>query len=68
MQAGLVAYEGREYDPSRFLQPETVAKVIADTVNAPRDAHIHEVVVRRRDFGARRAERRLRAEIARRRG
>ena len=46
MQEGLVAYEGREYDPSRFLQPETVAKVIADTVNAPRGAHIHEVTVR----------------------
>jgi NADP-dependent 3-hydroxy acid dehydrogenase YdfG len=48
MQEGLVAYEGKEYDPSRFLQPETVAKVIADAVNAPPDAHIHEVIVRPR--------------------
>jgi NADP-dependent 3-hydroxy acid dehydrogenase YdfG len=46
MQEGLVAYEGRDYDPSKFLQPETVAKVIADAVNAPPDAHIHEVIVR----------------------
>ncbi len=48
MQEGLVAYEGGEYDPSRFLSPETVAKVIADAVNAPADAHIHEVIVRPR--------------------
>jgi NADP-dependent 3-hydroxy acid dehydrogenase YdfG len=48
MQEGLVAYEGREYDPSQFLSPESVAKVTADAVNAPRDAHIHEVIVRPR--------------------
>ena len=46
MQEGLIAYEGREYDPSRFLTPESVAKVVADAVNAPPDAHIHEVIVR----------------------
>lgn len=48
MQEGLVAYEGGEYDPSRFLSAETVAKVIADAVNAPPDAHVHEVIVRPR--------------------
>ncbi|MGE2722397.1 SDR family oxidoreductase [Mycolicibacterium celeriflavum] len=48
MQEGLVAYEGGEYDPSRFLSPETVAKVIADAVHTPPDAHLHEVVVRPR--------------------
>ncbi|MGX9788791.1 SDR family oxidoreductase [Mycobacterium sp. MMS18-G62] len=48
MQEGLVAYEGGDYDPSRFLQPETVAQLVADAVNAPADAHIHEVIVRRR--------------------
>ena len=46
MQEGLVAHEGGEYNPERFLSPETVAKVVADAVNAPPDAHIHEVVVR----------------------
>ena len=46
MQEGLIAYEGREYDPSRFLSPESVAKVVADAVNAPPDAHIHEIIVR----------------------
>jgi NADP-dependent 3-hydroxy acid dehydrogenase YdfG len=48
MQEGLVAYEGREYDPSRFLSPETVARVTAEAVNAPPDADIHEVIVRPR--------------------
>jgi NADP-dependent 3-hydroxy acid dehydrogenase YdfG len=48
MQEGLVAYEGRDYDPSHYLSPQTVAKVVADAVNAPADAHIHEVIVRPR--------------------
>lgn len=48
MQERLVAYEAREYTPTQFLSPETVAKVIVDAVNAPRDAHIHEVIVRHR--------------------
>lgn len=48
MQEDLVAYEGRDYDPEQFLSPQTVAQVTADAVNAPRDAHIHEVIVRPR--------------------
>lgn len=48
MQEGLVAYEGREYDAEQFLSPESVAKVTADTVYAPPDTHIHEVIVRPR--------------------
>jgi NADP-dependent 3-hydroxy acid dehydrogenase YdfG len=48
MQEGLVAYEGGEYDPARFLSPQTVAKVMADAVNTPADAHVHEVIVRPR--------------------
>ena len=48
MQELRAAYEDREYDASAFLSPATVAKVISDTVNAPPDAHIHEVVVRPR--------------------
>jgi len=46
MQEMLVAYEGRDYDPAQFLSPKSVAQVVADAVNAPRDAHIHEVIVR----------------------
>ena len=48
MQQDLVAYEGGEYDPARFLRPDTVARVVAGVVAAPPDAHLHEVVVRPR--------------------
>jgi NADP-dependent 3-hydroxy acid dehydrogenase YdfG len=48
MQEDLVAYEGGQYDPARFLSPETVANIVVDTVNAPPDADIREIVVRPR--------------------
>ncbi|BBY44906.1 SDR family oxidoreductase [Mycolicibacterium celeriflavum] len=48
MQEGLVAYEGGSYDPSRFLSPQSVARVVADAVHSPPDAHVHEVIVRPR--------------------
>ncbi|MGV0871458.1 SDR family oxidoreductase [Mycolicibacterium sp. XJ879] len=48
MQERLVAYEGGQYDPSRFLLPETVARVIADAVSSPPDGHIHQVIIRPR--------------------
>ncbi len=46
MQRDLVAYEGGEYRPERFLRPETVAQFVAQAVNAPADADVHEIVVR----------------------
>lgn len=48
MQQDLRAYEGRDYNPTDFLSAETVARVTVDAVNAPPDAHIHEVIVRPR--------------------
>jgi NADP-dependent 3-hydroxy acid dehydrogenase YdfG len=48
MQRDLVAYEGGQYDPARFLTPETVAGVVAQVVATPPDAHTHEVVIRPR--------------------
>ncbi|ORA56631.1 short chain dehydrogenase [Mycolicibacterium chubuense] len=48
MQEDLVAYEGREYDPGQYLSVQTVARVTADAINAPSDAHVHEVIVRPR--------------------
>ena len=48
MQQDLVAYEGRDYDPARFLTPETVAGVVAQVVATPPDAHTHQVVIRPR--------------------
>ena len=46
MQEGLVAYEGREYDPASFLSPRPSREVVAEAVHTPPDAHIHEVIVR----------------------
>jgi NADP-dependent 3-hydroxy acid dehydrogenase YdfG len=48
MQRELVAYEGGEYDPAKFLQPETVAGVVVNVVATPRDGQVHEVVIRPR--------------------
>lgn len=48
MQENLIAYEGRVYNPEQFLSPQTVAQVTADAISAPRDAHVHEVIVRPR--------------------
>jgi NADP-dependent 3-hydroxy acid dehydrogenase YdfG len=48
MQQDLVAYEGGEYDPGRFLRPDTVAEVVANAIRTPADAQLQEVVVRPR--------------------
>ena len=48
MQQELVAYEGGEYDATRFLTPQTVARVVAQVVATPPDAHTHQVVIRPR--------------------
>jgi NADP-dependent 3-hydroxy acid dehydrogenase YdfG len=48
MQRDLVAYEGAEYRPEKFLKASTVAQFVAQTVTAPPDADVHEVVVRPR--------------------
>ncbi|OLP03205.1 short chain dehydrogenase [Mycolicibacterium porcinum] len=49
MQRDLVAYESDgvgEYDPAKFLKPETVAGLVATAVTTPPDGHVHEIVVR----------------------
>jgi NADP-dependent 3-hydroxy acid dehydrogenase YdfG len=48
MQRALVSFEGDEYDPGRFLQPDTVAQVVAQVLATPPDGHLHEVVLRPR--------------------
>lgn len=48
MQRDLVAYEGGEYDPARFLTPQTVAAAVVQAVATPADAHTHQVVIRPR--------------------
>lgn len=48
MQRDLVAYEGRQYDPANFLKADTVARIVAEVIATPPDAHTHQVVVRPR--------------------
>lgn len=48
MQYNLVAYEGGEYRPERFLKPSTVARAVAEVIATPPDASVHEVVIRPR--------------------
>ncbi|MGH3969686.1 MAG: SDR family oxidoreductase, partial [Mycobacterium sp.] len=48
MQRELVAFEGGDYDPDRFLRPATVAEVVAGVLATPPDGHVHEVVIRQR--------------------
>jgi NADP-dependent 3-hydroxy acid dehydrogenase YdfG len=45
MQRGVRAAEFGEYDPSRYLRPESVADTIRFVVNGPADAAIPELVV-----------------------
>lgn len=46
MQRELVAFEGGEYDPAKFLRPETVAAAVANAVATPPDGDVHEIVIR----------------------
>lgn len=46
MQRELVEFEGGDYDPEKFLKPETVAAAVAYVVATPPDGHVHEVVLR----------------------
>jgi NADP-dependent 3-hydroxy acid dehydrogenase YdfG len=48
MQRDVVALQGGVYDPAAYLRPGTVARVIADVIATPPDAHTHQVVVRPR--------------------
>jgi NADP-dependent 3-hydroxy acid dehydrogenase YdfG len=48
MQRDLVSFEGDDYEPDRFLQPDTVAQAVAQVVATPPDGAVHEVVLRPR--------------------
>ncbi|UQX11011.1 SDR family oxidoreductase [Candidatus Mycobacterium methanotrophicum] len=48
MQRELVSFEGGDYDPEKFLRPDTVAEAVAHAVATPPDGHLHEVVIRPR--------------------
>jgi NADP-dependent 3-hydroxy acid dehydrogenase YdfG len=49
MQRKVRAQEGEKYDPEEFIQPLTVAKVIVNTLDTPRDAVVTDITVRPRE-------------------
>jgi NADP-dependent 3-hydroxy acid dehydrogenase YdfG len=46
MQRAVVAHEGGDYDASRFLRPESVARAVLLAVTAPPDADVTELSIR----------------------
>ncbi|MFD9225006.1 SDR family oxidoreductase [Streptomyces sp. NPDC060064] len=46
MQAKVHSQEGKEYDESRWISPESVATTILTAIDLPRDAEINDVTVR----------------------
>jgi NADP-dependent 3-hydroxy acid dehydrogenase YdfG len=46
MQAKVHQQQGREYDPGRWTDPDSVATTILTAIDLPRDAEIHDLTVR----------------------
>jgi NADP-dependent 3-hydroxy acid dehydrogenase YdfG len=46
MQRAVRDFEGGDYVPERYMRPESVAGVVRAAVETPRDAHVHEIVIR----------------------
>ncbi|MFI6943233.1 SDR family oxidoreductase [Streptomyces sp. NPDC050418] len=46
MQAKVHQQEGKEYDPSRWIDPESVATAVLTAIDLPRDAEITDLSVR----------------------
>ncbi|MEV0946934.1 SDR family oxidoreductase [Rhodococcus sp. NPDC049939] len=46
MQRAIVAGEGNEYRPEKYIRPTTVARAVRDIVDTPKDAHCTEVVLK----------------------
>ncbi|MEU2868457.1 SDR family oxidoreductase [Streptomyces olivoreticuli] len=46
MQAKVHQQEGKEYDPAKWIDPDSVAKTILLAVDLPRDAEINDLTVR----------------------
>ncbi|WP_043616046.1 SDR family oxidoreductase [Nonomuraea candida] len=48
MQRGVRAYEGGEFEPEKYLRPESVARAVLAAVTAGPDAHLTELTLRPR--------------------
>lgn len=48
MQREVRAFEGADFDPDRYMDPASVAKVVHTAITTPPDAHVHQIVIRQR--------------------
>lgn len=48
MQRGVREAEGGDYEPEKYLKPETVAQAVRNAIDLPADAHPTEVIIRPR--------------------
>lgn len=48
MQQAIIADEGRPYDPSHFLRPDSVATAVVTAISATPEAHLTELILRPR--------------------
>ncbi|KAA9151910.1 SDR family oxidoreductase [Amycolatopsis acidicola] len=48
MQRGVIAHEGREYQPENYLRPDSVAEAVLSAVSATPEAHPTEIIIRPR--------------------
>jgi NADP-dependent 3-hydroxy acid dehydrogenase YdfG len=48
MQRGVRQAEGGDYEPEKYLKPETVALTVMNAITTPPDAHPTEVIIRPR--------------------
>ncbi|MGW4027764.1 SDR family oxidoreductase [Streptomyces sp. NPDC004838] len=46
MQAKVHSQEGKEYDPDRWIEPDSVATAILTAIDLPRDAEINDLTLR----------------------
>lgn len=46
MQKTVRDFEGGDYVPEKYMRPESVANVVRAAIETPRDAHVHEIVIR----------------------
>ena len=46
MQKAVRDVEGGDFVPEEYMRPESVANVVRAAIETPRDAHVHEIVIR----------------------
>ncbi|MCA1654886.1 MAG: SDR family oxidoreductase [Pseudonocardiaceae bacterium] len=49
MQREVRDFEGGDYAPDHYLNPASVASMVKAAIETPRDAHVHEIVIRQAD-------------------